>query len=105
MREKIHSYIGFAKRSRGMVSGYTGCMSNMEKGVIRLLIIASDSAESSVEKLTRAAEKTRTPLRIYGTKDGLSEMAGESGRGVFGITNESLAEAILKEIDQDGRNA
>ena len=88
-----------------MVSGFTSCMSGMEKGGIRLLIIASDSAESSVEKLTRTAAKCGTLLRTFGTKESLSEMTGESGRGVFGITNESLAEAILKEIDQNGRNA
>ena len=105
MREKIHSYIGFAKRSRELVSGFTGCVSNMEKGKICLLIIASDTAESSLEKLTRAAEKHQTPYRIYLTQDRLSEMAGEKGRGVFGFTNKSLAGAILQEIDQDGQNA
>ena len=105
MREKINSYIGFAKRSRALVSGYTGCVSSMEKGKICLLILASDTAESSAEKILRAAAKSGTPLRIYGTKDKLSEMAGENERAVFGITNDNLAKAILQEIDQDGQTA
>ena len=105
MRQKIHSYIGFAKRSRDLVSGFTGCVNNMEKGKINLLLIASDTAESTMEKLLRAAETSKTPFRICLTQDILSEMAGSPGRGVFGITNKSLAGAILHEIDQDGPNA
>lgn|GEM_PF-683220 len=104
MRQKIHSYIGFAKRSRELVSGTTSCINGLEKGKIRLLLIAGDTAESSMEKLVRAAERSQTTYRICFDRDSLSEMAGEYGRSVFGITGESLAKAILKEIDQgEGR--
>lgn len=105
MREKIHSYLGFAKKSRGLISGFNSCLAGVEKGSVRLLVIATDTAESSVEKLVRSAKKTGTPVRIYSTKDRLSEMTGESGRGVFAITNKSLAAAIKNEIDQDGPHA
>jgi ribosomal protein L7Ae-like RNA K-turn-binding protein len=97
MREKIHSYLGFAKRSRNLISGYNSCIYGMERGKIHFLILAGDLSENTRQKLSGIAEAQGIPYCIYGTIDILSKMAGEKGRGIFGITDGNLATAIKAE--------
>lgn len=105
MREKIHSYLGFSKRSRSLISGYNSCLYGLERSKICLLILAEDLAENTLEKFKKLAAAQGIPLRIYGTKKTISGMTGEDDRGVFGITDKNLAAAILEEIDRDGQNS
>ncbi|MGI6733207.1 MAG: L7Ae/L30e/S12e/Gadd45 family ribosomal protein [Anaerovoracaceae bacterium] len=104
MREKIHSYLGFAKRSRNLISGYNSCIYGIERGKIHLLIITADLSENTKKKLLAVAESGNVQLRIYGTMEKMEEMTGEIGRGIYGITDKNLAEAIKGEIDRYGRN-
>lgn len=105
MRQKIDSYLGFAKKSRGLISGYNSCTDGMMRRKIRLLILAEDLAENTSEKLSRLANTQGVKVCIYGTIEDLSRVTGEVDRGVFGITNEHLASAVLNEIERDGQNA
>lgn len=105
MRRKIDSYLGFAKKSRGLISGYNSCMDGMMRRKVRLLILAEDLAENSAEKLSRLANAQGVPVHIYGTKEMLSRVTGEIDRGIFGITNEHLAKAVLQEIERGGLDA
>ncbi len=104
MKEKIHSYLGLSKRSRNLISGYNSCIYGMKRGKIRLLILAVDLTENTIQKFKRLAEAQRVQFRLYGTKESLSKMTGEVGRGIFGITDKNLAAAILREIDGSGQN-
>lgn len=98
--KKINSYLGFAKKSGNMVMGSGTCSIYMKKKKIKLLIITTDTAENSKEKLVKEATKTNTEYRIYGDCDEISHMVGSPGRTCFGITDKNFAETILKEIDQ-----
>ncbi|NLT47547.1 MAG: hypothetical protein GXX92_03965 [Clostridiales bacterium] len=104
MREKIHSYLGFAKRSRNLVSGYNSCIYGIERGKIYLLVLTADLSENTKKKFQALAESCNVQLRIYGTMETMQEMTGEIDRGVYGITDKNLAKAILEEIDRYGRN-
>lgn len=101
MREKIHSYLGFAKKSRNLISGYHSCYHGVIQGRIHLLILAYDLAENTKDKFLKLTSSGNIVVRIYGTKETLSDMSGEKDRGIFGITEKNLATAIVKEIDKD----
>ena len=45
------------------------------------------------------------PLRLVSDSEELSAAAGRTGIEVFGILDSGLAAAVLKQIDDDGRNA
>ena len=62
MRSKLESYLGFAKKSRNLISGTNTCLHGMNQGKIRLLILAEDLAENTMEKLKKAAEKISAAL-------------------------------------------
>lgn len=100
MKSKIESYLGFAKKSRNLISGYNTCIHGMNQGKIKLIIIAEDVTENGSEKIIRMAEEKKITYRRYSTKEQLSKLMGFEDRGVFGIVDENFANIILKEIDQ-----
>ena len=75
-------------------------MSLMKRGKVRLLVVAEDSAPNTVEKMTRKCESSGTDYRVFGTKEELSQITGNSGNGVFAVTDRGFAKAISGEIDR-----
>lgn len=99
MKKKIHSYLGFAKKSRNLISGYNTCIYGLQKRRVRLLILADDVADNTKKKFKNLTEAAGVSLRIFGTVEELSEATGESGKGVYGIIDAQFAAVIQKEID------
>ena len=99
--KKVNSYLGFAKKSGNMVMGSGTCTLYMKKHKIKLLIITTDTAEKSKEKILKEAENTHTKYRVYGECDEISHLVGSPGRTVFGITDKKFAETIMKAIDTE----
>lgn len=99
MRKKVDSYLGFAAKSRQLVSGYYTCLHGMKHKKLKLLILSEDLAENTVKKLSKLAKENEIPLRIYGKSEELSKVTGSQERGVFGIIDVNFADVILKEID------
>lgn len=98
-RDKVMTYLGFAARSRNLVTGYNTCQMMMEKKRVKLLIITEDMAENTVKKMVQQCTKHKIDYRIFGQSDDLSQITGKSGKGIFGITDGHFAEIICKEID------
>lgn len=100
MREKIHSYLGFAKRSRNLVTGYNTCVVAIQHKKAKLLILTEDLSENTMKKMKSAADAGNVPYRVYGSVEELSQMTGSQDRGIFAITDSNFAKVILKEIDK-----
>lgn len=98
-RNKVMSYLGFAARSRNIVSGYNTCEMMISKGKIKLLIIAEDMAENTKKKMIQKCSSNLVEYRIFATSDELSQITGTGGKGLFGITDSHFAKIIVKEID------
>ncbi len=99
MREKFDSYIGFAAKSRKLISGTETCKAFMARGKVKLLIIADDLSENTKEKVIREAVKNNVAYKIFGSKEKLSAITGEADSGVFGILDDNFKNVILKEIE------
>ena len=89
-KKKADSYLGFARKAGKVIMGSGLCLSQMDKGKIKLLIIAVDTSENTVKKLKSKAWRSCTEYRLYGTSEHLSRLTGSPGRTVFGITDESV---------------
>lgn len=98
-REKVFSYLGFAARSRNLVTGYNTCIMMIEKRKLQLLILTEELADNTVKKMLGKCEKNKINYRIFGKSEELSKVTGKSGKGIFGITDRHFAEIICKEID------
>lgn len=100
IRNKVESYMGFAARSRNLITGYNTCIMMMGKRKVKLLILSEDLAENTIKKMVSECNKNKVAYRIFGNSDDLSHITGKSGKGIFGITDNHFAEIICKEIDQ-----
>ena len=99
MRKKVDSYLGFAAKSRNLVSGYHTCLYGIRQKKLKLLILSEDLSENTVKKLTKLSEENGIPSRVYGKSGELSKATGNQERGIFGITDKNFADIILREID------
>jgi len=99
MIKKVDSYLGFAAKSRNLVSGYHTCLHAIKQKKLKLLILSGDLSENTVKKLSKLSKENEVPLRIYGKSEELSKATGSQERGVFGITDGNFADVIMKEID------
>ena len=97
---KVYSYLGFAARSRNLITGYNTCMTSMNKRKIKLLILTEELSENTIKKMLQQCSKTNTKHRIFGSAEELSRVTGKDGAGVFGITDRHFAEIISKETDR-----
>ena len=100
IRNKVESYLGFAAKSRNLVTGYNTCSMMMGKGKVKLLILSEDLAENTIKKMVAECDRNKVMYRIFGNSDDLSHVTGKAGKGIFGITDNHFAEIICKEIDE-----
>ena len=100
MRKKLHSYLGFAKRSGNLIAGYNTCIYAMKRGKVKLLILAADISENTLKKIIKEAERNRVPYRIYGEASEISQITGTESRGIFGVIDENFGAIIANEIDE-----
>lgn len=99
MREKINSYMGFARKSGQLITGAETCGAEIDKGRLKLLIISEDAAENNKEKMTLKAKRAGINYRVYGERDVMSHAVGKPGSCIFGVKDENFAKVIMKEID------
>lgn len=99
MKNKVLTLIGFAKKSGNLVSGVNTCTFSMNKGRVKLMILAGDISAGSEKKIMKEIRKADVKFLKYSTIDELSHAAGEVGRSVFGVLDENFAVSILREVD------
>ena len=100
MKNKLLSYMGFARKSGNLVSGSNTCSITMKKGKVKLLLIAEDASDNTKDKMTSEAKARGVCVMIYGDGEEMSHAVGESGRTVFGITDGNFAHVIKEEIEK-----
>ena len=100
MKDKILSYMGFARKSGNLISGSNTCSITMKKGKVKLLLIAEDASDNTKDKMTGEAKARGVCVVVYGDGEEMSHAVGESGRTVFGITDVNFAQVIKKEIEE-----
>ncbi|PNR94827.1 50S ribosomal protein L7ae family protein [Petrotoga sp. 9PWA.NaAc.5.4] len=102
--EKIIGFLKIAAKSNGIVYGKIGIRnylkSNKKKKLILLPIDVGERVKKDV--LKRCEIFKVSYIEIKKTKYEISKIIGKENISVIGITNESLAEAILGEISDDG---
>ncbi len=100
-KNKLDSYLGFARRAGKLSAGSGTCQVLAKKGKLKLLIITEDMASGSAEKLERIATSGNIPYRIYGSSDRIGGVTGYGGRTAFAITDKEFASLIMQAIDRE----
>lgn len=99
MRNKLQSYLGFAAKSRKLVSGYDTCVNLIKAKKIKLILITRDASEKTLERFRGLTENAGIPMYVMDSSSEIEAVTGISGRNIFGITDKNFAQAIAKEIE------
>ncbi len=97
---KIMGLLGFAAKSRNLVTGYNTCLKLIPSGKLKLLIISHDVGDNTRNKMIQKCESYGVDYREFGKSEELSHATGKEDKGLFGITDKGFANSILKEIDR-----
>lgn len=73
----------------------------MAKNKIRLIVLANDIGKANKKKILDKATFYKVPLIFYGNKEDLGRLFRKGEVAIIGLTNPSLANAILKCIKED----
>lgn len=95
---KIQSYLGFAKKSKAIVFG----LDNLEKynKNIYLILYVKQLSENSLNKLNKLVNEKKWKMGVL-INQSIDELLYVDNCKVIGITNENLADAILKSNNYD----
>lgn len=104
MTQKLKAYLGFATKAGKLLSGTHTCIYSMERGKVKLLIIAEDVSTNMKNKLEPVAKRNGVEYRIYGEADKLAHCTGRYGHGAFAVTDSNFAKVIAAEIDSEAAN-
>ena len=92
LNNKLETLIGFAIKSGHVVFGYDNLCETRKK--IKVVLISNDVNEKNKQKILNLCCKKRWVLCL--TNDLISELTHRDNCKVVGITDENMANAILK---------
>jgi ribosomal protein L7Ae-like RNA K-turn-binding protein len=99
INNRFLSLLGFAHKSRNLVTGEDTCMINIKKGAVHLVFLAGDASDNTKDRFLHLCKSRNIPVRIIEDRDTLSSAIGKVNRTVFGVTDRKFAEEMLKALD------
>ena len=102
-QNKVYSLLGIAMRGRNLVSGEFQTMEAIKKGSAMLVIIAEDASGNTTKLFTDKCTFYEVPVFRYGTKEGLGRSVGKDLRSSIGVCDAGLADAIIKQLEEEER--
>ncbi len=98
MRNRVLSMIGIAAKSGSVVSGEFSTEKAVKTGKAFLVIVSEEASDNTNHMFTNMTEYYETPMVVFGTKDELGRCIGKEFRASLAITDDNLANAILKKL-------
>ncbi|MDA8443043.1 MAG: ribosomal L7Ae/L30e/S12e/Gadd45 family protein [Peptococcaceae bacterium] len=96
MQAKVAALLGFASKSKKLVSGESAAEAMLKKGKAKLVILAADLAVNSQVKYRQWCTDLGVPVLIMGTKQVLGISIGLSPRSIVVVTDGKFAQSILQ---------
>lgn len=99
VQNKIYSLLGLAQRGGHTASGGFMVENSVKSGTTCLVVIAADASENTRKKLSNMCAYRKIPIIVFGTKEELGHAIGKEMRVSIAVTDQGLAGAILKQMD------
>lgn len=99
---KLLSLLGFAQKAGKLASGDETCELWLKRHKVKMIIVASDAAENTIEKWYRAAEANNVPIYTAADREALSRAIGKANRTVLAILDRGFARQAEKLIGEIG---
>lgn len=92
--------IGIGQRAGKLISGSQAVKSHLNRGRVKLLVIANDASPQSAQEINRLAGAKAVPVLTYGSKDDLGRLIGKSPRSALAVTDEHIARGIIEAYER-----
>lgn len=99
IENKVYGLLGLSMRAGKLVFGTESCIDMINKKKIKIIILAEDSSNRTIENFKRICSVNNIPVYIFGNKELLSKSIGKSNKTVIGVKDKNLADAIKKILD------
>lgn len=99
IENRVYGLIGLSMKAGKVAFGTESCLDMLYKRKIKLLIVAKDSSQRTINHFKQKGEEYQIPFYIFGTKDELSKAIGKNNKTVLGIKDKNLANAIKTILD------
>ena len=93
----LTSMLGFAQSAGKLSSGTLAATISIDKNKAKLVIIATDISENSIDKIREKCKFKKIPMIRFGTKDTLGHYIGKELRAVISVNDQNFAKSILKK--------
>ena len=97
--KKVLGLLGLCTKAGAICFGTDSCIDLVEKGKVKLIIVAEDSADRTKRNMEFICNKNNTKICFFGTIDEISKAIGKNNKAVIGIKNKSFADQLEKIIN------
>ncbi len=97
--DNVLRMVGLAKKAGKVASGEFMTENAVKSGGARLVIVAQDASDNTKKKFRNMCGFYKVPIREYSLKDEMGHSIGKEFRASLAVTDEGLAQAILKKMD------
>ena len=98
VKDKIFSYLGFAKKAGKMKAGVNAVATL--KGRVPLIVLCDSASENTKKDALSLAKKYRSTL-VLSVGHTVEELINKENCKVVAVTDESLANAIINTVKQE----
>lgn len=101
----IYTLLGFAQKAGKLTSGSDAVRLQLAKGGVRLVLLAGDLSENSLESFWKSFERLPKHRRAavdvwrFGSKQDLGIAAGKPARGVWALADESFCRGLTDKLN------
>jgi ribosomal protein L7Ae-like RNA K-turn-binding protein len=100
---RIRDALAIGRGAGWTVSGADVLERAMERGLVKLVVIATDASEGTARRLRSRCEAAGIPVASYLDREALGRTQGQENRAAVGITHAPLAERLLAELQRRDR--
>ncbi len=96
--DRALSMLGIAAKSGNVVSGEYSTEKAVKMGKAFLVIVASDSSDNTKKHFSDMTDFYEVPIYFYSDKVSLGNAIGKEFRASLAVTDENLANAVIKKL-------
>ena len=99
INNKVYGLLGLTAKAGKIAFGTDSCEDLIAKKKLKLVIVAEDSSERTINNFKQKCEQSNIDFYIFGKKDDISKSIGKVNKTVIGIKDKNLAGAIKKILN------
>lgn len=102
INRRVLGMLGLSSKAGKMVCGTDATIGEIERHKVALVIVAEDASEKTKKNMKFICEKNKVKIIEFGKIDEISRTIGKNNKAIIGIKSKSLADGILKLMNENG---